>query len=545
MFKSTRQFIYLPLIFSFILIIGILLGSYLKVPVLNKNKHILYHEKQDNKINEIIDYINQAYVDSTSYKELEKKAISGMLQSLDPHSEYIPASEYNEMNDQLQGKFEGIGVQFRIEKDTIVIINTISGGPSEKIGIMAGDRIILIDGKKFTGKKITNEMVMKNLKGQKDSKVKVSVIRRGFHNPIDFTITRGVIPTYSVDAAYIITDHIGYIKLSKFSATTNEEFKKALLSLISQGLQKLILDLRGNGGGYLESAIEVADELLPSKNLIVYTHGRHSPRKEVFTTGNGSFESKPLIILIDDWSASSSEIVTGAIQDNDRGLVIGRRSFGKGLVQEQLKLKDGSAIRLTIARYYTPTGRCIQKPYKNGAEDYYNKFYERFINGELNDSDSIHLNKSLKYKTPKGKIVYGGGGIMPDIYIPVKKSDFPEFYTKVLNKGLIFQYAFNYVDKNRNELKKFKNELSFEKDFIINDRVLNDFIYYATKNGLKNDSQDNKESYKYLKIQLKANIARNIFNEETYLKLINPIDKTINKALDVLQKEHIKSRKTF
>lgn len=536
MLNNYNQKIYLPILLSLVLILGIILGSYNWNPKTSHNKGFFTKDNKAGKLNDVINYINNAYVDSTSYNGLEEKAIAGMLQSLDPHSEYIPADEYNQLNDQLQGKFEGIGVQFRLEKDTIVVINTISGGPSEKIGVRAGDRIILIDGKKFTGKKINNDMVMKNLKGAKDSKVKVSIFRRGFKNLIDFTITRGVIPTFSVDAAYIIKDHIGYIKLSKFSATTDEEFKKALLTLISQGLQKLIIDLRGNGGGYLESAIAVADELLPAKDLIVYTQGRHSPRKEVFTTGNGSFETKPLVILIDDWSASASEIVTGAIQDNDRGLIIGRRSFGKGLVQEQLKLKDGSAIRLTIARYYTPTGRCIQKPYNNGVDEYYNKFYERFVDGELHDADSIHLDKSLKYKTPKGKIVYGGGGIMPDVFVPVKKTDFPEFYTRVLNKGLIYQYVFDYVDKNRNDLKKFKTDESFVNNYNINDKVFNDFITYASKNGIKKDSKDKNESDKYIKVEIKANVARNLFNEETYIKLINPIDKAVNKGIEVLEK---------
>ena len=527
---------YIPLLFSLLFILGIIFGSFIGSPVSLKQKNEIIKGAKGDKIYDIINYINQAYVDSTNSKELEDKAIKGLLQSLDPHSEYIPSSEYNDINEQLEGKFEGIGVQFRLEKDTIFVINTISGGPSGKVGIRAGDRIILINNKIFTGRRITNEIVIRNLKGKAGTKVKVSILRRGIKSLIDFTITRDEIPTYSVDASFIIKNHIGYIKISKFSATTIEEFSKALSTLEKQGLQKLILDLRGNGGGYLESAIKVADELLQKGKMIVYTKGNHSPKREIFATGEGVFEKNPLVVLIDDWSASASEIVTGAIQDNDRGTIIGRRSFGKGLVQEQMKLKDGSAIRLTIARYYTPTGRCIQKPYDNGVEDYYDKFYERFINGELQNPDSIHFKNKLKYKTPAGKIVYGGGGIMPDIYIVVKKDEFPQFYSKSLNKGLIFQYAFDYADKNRNELKNYKNINNFTAKFNVSSSLLTEFYSYAIKKGISKDI-DYKESEKYLKLQLKADIARNLFNEEAYIKLINPIDKTISKAIEVLEKE--------
>lgn len=533
---NKRQ-IYLPLIISLILIIGILIGSYLGNPFSSANKSLQGNEIKNDKIHEIINYVNQAYVDSTNSKELEEKAIKGLLQSLDPHSEYIPPTIYNEMNDQLMGKFEGIGVQFRLEKDTIFVVNTISGGPSEKVGLRAGDRIINIDGKKYVGKKVTNEIVMKNLKGNKGTKVKVGILRRGFKSLIDFTITRDVIPTISVDASYILANHIGYIKISKFSATTATEFDKALKKLMGEGMKKLIVDLRGNGGGYLEAAIKVADELLPKDKLIVYTQGVHNPRKQVFATGDGIFETQPLVILIDDWSASASEIVSGAIQDNDRGLIIGRRSFGKGLVQEQLRFKDGSAMRLTVARYYTPTGRCIQKPYTNGVDDYYDKFYERFVNGEMQNPDSIHYKNAHKFKTSKGKVVYGDGGIMPDIYVPVKKDEYPDFYTKVFNKGLIYQFAFDYLDKNRPEFIKYKSFAEYNNRFTPDDKILKDFENYSFKNGIKKDVKGINESAKFIRIQLKASIARNIFNEEAYLEILNSIDNIVVKAKEELQKK--------
>ncbi len=543
-YNNTKRQYYLPLILSLILITGIFIGILLsthssKFNPINREQISKNPHNYSDKLNNIINYVNQAYVDSTSYDGLAEKAINGMLHNLDPHSEYISAAEYNEINDPLMGKFEGIGVQFRMEKDTATVLNTISGGPSVKVGIKAGDRIVKINGKNFIGKKIKSNDIMKNLKGPKGTKVTVSIRRRGVPNLTDFTITRDVIPTYSVDAAYIIKDKTGYIRLSKFSSTTYNEFMDALLKLQKTGLNKLIIDLRGNGGGYLEAAIKVANELLGPDKHIVYTKGMHSPKKDIYTTGKGHFENNPLVILIDEFSASASEIVTGAIQDNDRGIIIGRRSFGKGLVQEQFRFKDGSAIRLTVARYYTPTGRCIQKPYKNGLEDYYDKFYEGILNGDSHNPDSIHINDSLKFKTPKGKIVYGGGGIKPDIYVALKMNDYPDYYTKVMNKGLIYQFAFDYVDKNRSQLNKFTTFNIFNSAFTITEPILNEFLDYADKKGVKKqNSEDRKaKSNELLKTQLKANIARTLLNDEAYIRIENTIDKTVTKALEELGKK--------
>ena len=351
----------------------------------------------------------------------------------------------------------------------------------------------------------------------------------------DREITRGVIPTYSLDIAYMLTNKIGYIRLNKFSATTFQEFDDALKKLKTQGMTKLVLDLRDNGGGYLQAAIDIADEFLSEGKLIVYTKGIHKPKSVEYATNKGNFEKGQLVILVNEFTASASEIVSGAIQDNDRGIIIGRKSFGKGLVQEQVKLSDGSAIRLTIARYYTPTGRCIQRPYSEGTEEYYNQFYEQLIAAESENPDSIKFADSLKFKTPKGKIVYGGGGIMPDVYITVDKDEKSKYFNLLFNKGFIFQFAFDYVDKNRQNLKRlYKSSQEFINGFTVNDAILNDLISYSTKNGLKKDENGIKLSGDKIKIYLKANIGRNIFRDDAYYPVIQKVDNTLIKAISVI-----------
>jgi len=420
--NKRSAYIYLPIAFSFVLVVGILTGYYLMRSSYIQNHAFLKGRQGKNTLNELIGFINNNYVDSVDTQKLNNEAITGMLLSLDPHSVYIPASEFADANDPLMGNFEGIGIQFRIERDTVMVINTIPGGPSEKVGLLAGDRIVKVDGKSIAGIKIENDKVMKLLKGPKSTKVTVSIFRRGLKKLNDFTITRGIIPTWSIDVSFAVNAETGYIKLSKFSATTGDELHEAMAELKSKGVKKLILDLRGNSGGYLQEAIAVSDEFLPDNKLIVYTMGLHRPKQIAKSTSEGIWDNLPVVVLIDEGSASASEIVAGAIQDNDRGTVIGRRSFGKGLVQEQVGLSDGSALRLTVARYYTPTGRSIQKPYTKGAEEYYMEYYHRMEDGELENADSIKLNDSLKFKTPGGKTVYGGGGIMPDIFIPIERN---------------------------------------------------------------------------------------------------------------------------
>jgi carboxyl-terminal processing protease len=535
---NRRLLIYLPIAFALVLIAGVFLGTKLyRVAMLNNSSFLnLRGEKSSGILNDVINYVGQDYVDSISKEKLQESAIKGMLESLDPHSMFIAASEFKEANDPLQGNFDGIGVQFRIERDTVAVINTVSGGPSEKVGILAGDRLVKVDGKSIAGIKITNEKVMKLLKGERGTTVKVGVSRRGIHKVIDFKIVRDVIPTYSVDITYAVDKTTGYIKLSKFSATTADEFDNALIDLHKKGVHKLILDLRGNSGGYLQAAIAVADEFLKDKKLIVYTEGHNRPRNYAYATSAGRWENDPIVVLIDEGSASASEILAGALQDNDRATVIGRRSFGKGLVQEQLNLRDGSAIRLTVARYYTPTGRCIQKPYNNGTEEYYGEFYHRFTDGELESADSIKFADSLKFKTPGGKIVYGGGGIMPDVFIPIEKDTKLKYYNEVVNKGTLYQFAFDYTDASRNLLKRFGSAEGFDRNYKVEQTLYSQFVAYALKNDIKGDPSSIAAARTHIEDLLKAYIARNLYDDKGFYPVYLRTDNTFIAAVKALQK---------
>jgi carboxyl-terminal processing protease len=534
--ENKRPYIYLPIYFSLTLIVGIFLGTYLIPSFSSKSGLFSFGSKHYDKLNDVLNYIENDYVDTISRKSLTEKAINGVLQSLDPHSAYISADEFNDANDPLMGNFDGIGVQFRVIRDSITVINPVAGGPSEEKGIMGGDRIVKIDGKNVAGIKIKDEEVMKRLKGPRGTEVTVSIFRKGLKNLKDFTITRNVIPTYSVDIAYMPAPGIGYIKLSKFSASTYDEMVAAIRKLLDQGMDKMILDLRGNGGGYLEAAINLADEFLDDKKLIVYTEGKHRSKKNYYASHKGLFENNELVILIDDFSASASEIVSGAIQDNDRGLIIGRRSFGKGLVQEQINLADGSAVRLTVARYHTPTGRCIQKPYTGNSEAYYMEFYQRIMEEDAGIIDSLNLSDTVKYKTPKGKIVYGGGGIMPDIYVPMKTEFISDYYRKVLNKGVINEFGFDYADKNRISLNSYGSAKNFIAYFTVTQKILGDFIAYAEAKGIKRDDEGVKLAEKALQSQLKGAIGRNIYDDAAFYPVILPADKIFEKAVNVLSK---------
>ena len=511
---------------------GICIGLFV-----NKTAGHLIQEKPDavfSKFDEVMWYVQQHYVDTVDSQQLEDQAVAAMIEELDPHSMYVSQEEFNAVNDPLLGSFEGIGVQFRIENDTIAIVNVIKGGPSEKAGILAGDRFVNVEDSLVAGKKLNNEDVMRMLKGPKGTKVKVGVYRRGVDGLMDYTITRDVIPTYSVDIAYMLDKEIGYIKLSKFSATTYDEFKRSIRKLESQGMKKLVFDLRGNTGGYLNAAVDVAEEFLPRGSMIVYTEGRNRPRKEMKASRRGSLENIPVAVLIDSESASASEIVAGALQDNDRGTIIGRRSFGKGLVQEQIMLDDNSAIRLTVARYYTPTGRCIQKPFDGDREKYLFESYERYENGELFSEDSIHFADSLKYTTPKGKIVYGGGGIMPDIYVPLVNDSTKYYFNRIVNLGLLYQYAFDYTDRHRKELGHYKTVEAFNKSFIVTDNMFKELVKQADAKGIKGSEAQKQAARKEANILLKAYIARNLFDEEGFYPIYAPMDEMLQKAMEVL-----------
>lgn len=535
--QSSKRNAFLPIILSIVLITGIWLGYFLSLKFSNgTNTQQNQHSSSNEKINSLLEYIEYQYVDTINKSDLVEKTVTSMLQSLDPHSSYIPASEFEITNESLEGNFDGIGVEFNIIKDTIRVINPIEGGPSEKIGIKAGDKLIKVEGKNITGSKITNKEVFEKLRGISGSAVNVTIQRNGLLKPLNFKIIRDAIPIYSLDAAYIVTPTIGYMKISKFAATTYDEYLKAFNNLNKLGMKKLILDLRGNPGGYLNAAVDISDEFLVNGLQIVYTQGKTNPKKTYKATEKGSFEKNQIVILIDEGSASASEIVAGAIQDNDRGLIIGRRSFGKGLVQDQLQLPDGSAIRLTVARYYTPTGRCIQKPYTDDKTVYYNEEYDRFQHGELLNADSIKLDKTKQYKTPEGKIVYGGGGIMPDIFVPIDTSKTNSFLNKVFYVGAINTFAFEYSDKHRNELKEYKTAENYINKFEITTAILNEFYLHCEGQKLFVGKIDKAKADIALKPYLKAFIGRDAFNKDAYYPIINKNDKCILKAVEELLK---------
>jgi carboxyl-terminal processing protease len=536
-FKEKKYLYYLPIIFALVLLLGMWSGIKL-APESNVHSGMFAPAgERYNKVSDLMNYVLSNYVDSVSKDDLSEDAISGILEDLDPHSQYFSADLLSTVTEDLLGNFEGIGIQFRIESDTVTVIQTIGGGPSEKVGLLAGDRIVIVDDSVVAGVGIKNADAIGKLKGPRGTDVNIKVYRRGIVGLLDFTITRDVIPTFSVDVAYMSSDTIGFIKVSKFSATTYEEFMAALNTLLDNGMTSLILDLRGNTGGYLQAATKMADEFLQAEKLIVYTEGNNRPRNYAYASKSGHFENQKLVVLINEGSASASEIIAGAVQDNDRGMIIGRRSFGKGLVQEQLNLPDGSAVRLTIARYYTPSGRCIQRSYENGKEDYYDDFYERFHNGEIQSADSIHFDDSLKFQTLSGRIVYGGGGIMPDIYVPYDADDYPEYYNKLLDRGLIFRFAFSYTDSHRQDLALYTDFDDFYQNFKIDRRMFNDFIAYAEEKGIDRDEQGIRASEDRIKTLMKAFIARNLYDDDGFYPIYHKIDETFLRAVEFLREK--------
>ena len=487
---------------------------------------------QSNKLDEVVKYVNSYYVDTVNTDKLFEIAINSMLQELDPHSTYANATENKAMMESLEGAFEGVGIQFSIMNDTIMVISTVSGGPSEKQGIRAGDRIVTVDGKNVAGIGIQNDEVMKMLRGKKKTTVVIGILRQGSVN--DYTVTRDVIPTYTLDISYMVDDHTGYIKINQFGATTANEFEAAIKKLKKQGMTKMILDLRSNSGGFLDAAIQICDEFLAKGEMIVYTEGLHVPTDKIYATRYGNFEKGDVIVLIDDFSASASEIVAGAIQDNDRGVVVGRRSFGKGLVQRQIDLSDKSSVRLTVARYHTPSGRCIQREYGKGAEAYYEDFIDRYYRGEMTHSDSIKFDENQKFKTKNGRTVYGGGGIMPDYFIPLDDDSTLNAYYQVLNSSAIIQFAFNYATDNKEKvLKQYPTAASYVKGMTVSNDLLKQLLnFYTQKTGLKVKDLNN-ESIKELKVWLKALIGRDIYQDEAFYPVINSSDKTFLKAVEL------------
>ncbi len=524
--RNLKYSVFIPIIVAITLVVGIFLGN-----KLNRNAGDHYAQSSKaNKIDAIVDLIQSAYVDSISTDSLIEKTIPEMLKNLDPHTTYIPAKELVGVEEEMRGNFGGIGVQFSIQNDTVMVVDVISGGPSSKLGILPGDRIVTVNDTLLAGKGLKNEKVLNKLRGEKGTHVKVGIKRRGFHEMIPFDIIRGDIPIYSVDVSYMIDDNTGYIKVSRFGEKTYEEFMDGMKKLDQLGMKSVIVDLRGNPGGYLNAVIRMVNEFLDKGELIVYTQGNAQARKTYQADSRGAFREKGIVVLVDDFSASASEIFAGAIQDNDRGWIIGRRSFGKGLVQEQIPFNDGSAVRLTVARYYTPSGRCIQKPYDKGNEQYYKDIMDRAIHGEFQRADSIHYSDTVKYKTLSGRVVHGGGGIMPDFFVPADTSGYSPYFSKITQKGLVYQFALDYADSHREKLSAMHSAGEFEK-YLGGNGILNEFVAYAEKKGVKPSAADLKVSADVINNQVKAYIARNIIGEEGFYPIIRNIDKTLLEAI--------------
>ncbi len=493
-------------------------------------------QKEIQKLGELLQMIDYYYVDTVNREKMTDDGIRAILKDCDPHSVYIPAKELKDMNEPLIGKFEGVGIQFNILEDTIMVTQTISGGPSEKLGIRPGDRIVNIDGIKVAGIKITNNDVLKKLRGDKGTKVKVDIFRRQEPELMVFEITRDKIPLYSVDASYKIEPDIGYIKISRFADNTVEEFKTALADLKQQGVKNLILDLANNGGGYLNRAHQLADEFLSDGKMIVYTKGRTGPEETYKATSTGGWEQGKLVVMINEYSASASEILSGAVQDWDRGLIVGRRSFGKGLVQKPFSFSDGAAVRLTVARYYTPSGRCIQKSYEKGDEDYEDDISNRFKHGELYSADSIKFNDSLKYFTNAKRAVFGGGGIMPDVFVPLDTTFNSKFYSDLVRKSVLSDYALTYTDNHRAELKaNYSNVKLFKDNFKMSPEMMEKFYVFADKKGVKKDDDGVKRSEKFIVEQLRALMARDLLGVSAYFQIINDEDETFMKAVQCIK----------
>ena len=528
-YNNSYRSILLPVLLAITLAGGILIGIYLpKQNLISQSTGI---RPRSDKIINILNFIESDYVDSIDRRDLVEAAIPAILKKLDPHSVYIPARELARANEPLQGNFDGIGISFNIFADTILVIGTIPGGPSEKLGLLPGDKIIFVNDSLVAGRRISDEQVMGMLKGPRGTTVRVKILRKGHKDLIPFEITRDKIPINSVDVSYMVNENTGYIRINNFAMTTYDEFMRGLRELKASGMKNLILDLRGNSGGVMDAAIQIANQFLKAGELIVYTKGRTQPRSEARATGKGEFETGGLVILIDEYSASASEIIAGAIQDNDRGTIIGRRSFGKGLVQEPIQFSDGSGMRLTIARYYTPTGRSIQKPYNNGFDEYYDDLNLRFERGEMGVSDSIHFPDSLKFLTPGGRTVYGGGGIMPDVFVPVDTAGISTYFVRV--RPFIYQFALKYTEQNRQVLNKFSRARELEA-YLDKQDLPAQFIRFAESSGIRPDPEGISVSGKIIHTQIKAYIARNILDNKGFYPIWEQIDTTLKLAINHL-----------
>lgn len=527
--KSNR---YMPMLLALCVVIGIGIGSFFTNHFSGNRLNII--NSGSNRLNNLLHIIDDQYVDEVNIDSLVDKAIPQILAELDPHSVYISAKDVQTATDDLKGSFSGVGIEFTIREDTIHVQNIIKNGPAERAGLLAGDKIVTIDGKPFVGKVVTNEEAMHRLKGPKDTKVKVGVVRYGSTKVREFTVTRGEIPQKSISAAYMLDENTGYIRIKNFGETTYPELLIALAKLSQGGFSNLVIDLRDNTGGYLQSAVQITNEFLPKNKLIVYTQGRKSPRQDYVSKGNGSYQNIPLVVLINEGSASASEIFAGAMQDNDRATIIGRRSFGKGLVQQQIEFPDHSMIRLTVARYYTPSGRCIQKPYTLGDDsDYAQDLLTRYQHGEFFSQDSIK-HTGPAYHTGLGRVVYGGGGITPDIFVPEDTLNITSYYKRAAMSGLILQFAYTYTDNNRLKLNNF-TEMAKLADYLVKQNTVEQFAVYADNHGLKRRNLMIMKSHKLLERYINSRIIYNMLDEEAWNQYLNQNDPVITKTLEVFK----------
>lgn len=521
-----------PLWLALSAVVGIFIGTFYANHFSGNRLNII--NSGSNKLSNLLYIVDDQYVDTIDMADLVEKAMPLILGELDPHSVYISAKDVMTANDDLRGSFSGVGIEFTIRNDTLRVQNVIKDGPSEQAGVLAGDKIVMVDDETFTGSILTNEEAMHRLKGPKGTKVKLGIVRYGETKLRQITVTRGEIPMKSVTAAYMLDDETGYVKIKNFGENTYPEMLVALAELSQEGFQQLVIDLRGNTGGYLQSAVQIANEFLPKNRLIVYTQGRRSPRQDYRSDGRGSYQSMPLVVLIDEGSASASEILAGAIQDNDRGTIIGRRSFGKGLVQQPVEFNDGSMMRLTIARYYSPSGRCIQKPYTSGMDrNYEEDLMMRYQHGEFFSQDSIK-HDGPEYHTKNGRVVYGGGGITPDIFVPEDTSNYTSYYKEATMSGLILQFGYDYTDENRAKLNEYDDVLSLSK-FLRRQNLVDKFATYADKHGLKRRNLMIQRSFRLLEKFVESRIIYNILDEESWLKYLNRDDAAIKETLRVFK----------
>ena len=530
--KGNKTNRFMPLLMALCVVIGILIGTFYANHFSGNRLNII--NSGSNRLSNLLHIIDDQYVDKVNIDSLVDMAIPQILSDLDPHSAYISAKDAQSENDKLKGSFSGVGIEFTIRKDTIHVQNVVKNGPAQRAGLLAGDKIVSVDGKPFVGKIVTQDEAMRRLKGPKDTKVKIGVVRYGQKAVKYFTVTRGDIPQKSIAATYMLDDNTGYIKIKSFGETTYPELLISLAQLSQEGFSNLVIDLRDNTGGYMDPAVQMANEFLPKNKLIVYMEGRKSPRKDFMSDGHGSYQKIPLVVLINEASASASEIFAGAMQDNDRATIIGRRSFGKGLVQQQIGFPDGSMIRLTIARYYTPSGRCIQKPFVPGDnQDYENDLLARYQHGEFFSQDSIK-HTGPAYHTGIGRVIYGGGGITPDIFVPEDTLGMTSYYKQAAMSGLILQYAFNYTDNNRPKLASYKDMMELSR-YLVNQGTVEQFAAFADKNGLKRRNLMIRKSHKLLERYINSRIIYNMLDEQAWTEYINQDDPTIRAALQVFK----------